>query len=171
MKILLTAFIYSLSINLFSQCMDNESDFKKYFIENSANLDPIEGIWSISWTGRVYDIYGNLLARDKSPQSTQEIIIRNGNEFISCPNKTTSSSPIFKSTFQRTAADGIYIYSKLFYSTSETAKANATLNKGLLEAKICASNRSTNAKAARLQPTSKAVASVLLRYGGQRHCA
>lgn len=133
MKILLTAIIYSFSINLFSQCMDNESDFKKYFIENSANLDPIEGIWSISWKGRVYDIYGNLLANEKSPQSAQEVIIRNGNEFISCPNKATNSSSIFKGTFQKTAAVGIYIYNRFFYSTSENAQANATLNNGLLE--------------------------------------
>ena len=34
-----------------------------------------------------------------------------------------------------------------------------------LVTKICASNRSTNAKAARLQPTSKALASVLLSDG------
>ena len=37
--------------------------------------------------------------------------------------------------------------------------------------KISASNRSTNAKAAQLQPTSKAFASVLLSNGRLRHCA
>ncbi len=37
--------------------------------------------------------------------------------------------------------------------------------------KGCASNRSTNAKAARLQPTTKALASVLLSDGRLRHCA
>jgi hypothetical protein len=37
--------------------------------------------------------------------------------------------------------------------------------------KIYTSNRSTNAKAARLLLTSKALASVLLSDGGLRHCA
>jgi hypothetical protein len=37
-----------------------------------------------------------------------------------------------------------------------------TIKRAQTELEICASNRSTSAKAARLQPTSKALASVLL---------
>jgi S1-C subfamily serine protease len=134
MKILLSAFICCLSINLFGQCLDNETEFKKYFTENSASLDPIEGIWSTDFSVRVYDIYGNLLRKDKNElPGTSVIIRRNGNEFVSCPIKALSGSSGKEATFLKTAANGIYVHNIPFDITSENVQCNATLNNGILD--------------------------------------
>ncbi len=48
---------------------------------------------------------------------------------------------------------------------------NNHINASATETKTGASNRSTNAKAAQIQPTPKALASVLLSIGRLRHSA
>ena len=41
--------------NIFGQCLESESEYKKYFKTNIQNLDPIEGIWSPSYKTTCYD--------------------------------------------------------------------------------------------------------------------
>jgi len=109
----------------FSQCLVSENEFKSYFTENISKLNPIEGIYSVTYTYSKYS-HGELMGRDENPNYSNCAIIRDGQDFILCflPPKSTV---INYSKFSTTSIDGIYIWKNSNSTFGVIDGANAKL--------------------------------------------
>lgn len=67
----------------FAQCNPNIESYQRYFNKNILNLDPIEGVWKVSRTTRLYSD-GNLRHIQRFNESETWIITKNGALFITC---------------------------------------------------------------------------------------
>jgi len=127
--VLLFTFLSFTSVVIAQQHPTTQSQWETYFVNRIQSLDPIEGIWSGSYTVSVYN--GNRLVSQSSyPQAFTFAIYKSGNVYkancLDCKISTRS--------FQNTAVAGIYLFEIYFAESRSTAKANAILTGGgLLE--------------------------------------
>lgn len=132
--ITLIIFIYT-TANVKAQCLNNRTEFESYFKANIETLNPIEGIWSESFKGKLYED-GELIDVQNQSHSSEVAIIRDGDSFRICSlnngAKVTSSS-----VFNPTANPNMYIYKWTMYKQVEyTTTAIATMKDiGIIEFK------------------------------------
>lgn len=122
-----------LSISSFAQPFGGtQSQWETYFISKIQSLDPIEGIWSISNVGKLYDKNNTLRAQQPVPGSETVAIYNDGSAYK--VYSLDSYDYYGTGTFHNTAVAGIYLF-KIFYNTSHSsAKTNAVLTgNGFLE--------------------------------------
>lgn len=118
------------SVISIAQPFNRQVQWEKYFEDNIQNLDPIEGIWSIST--KVSVSYKNDFQESDVPYDEMVAIYKDGNSYnIYSLDQYDNYS---NGTFQNTSIPRLYIF-KIFYSRSNsTAKTNASLTAdGLLE--------------------------------------
>jgi|GEM_PF-2306473 len=134
-KVITTAlFLVCLNIlNTGAQCLKSEQEYKDYYEKNIVNLDPIEGIWDVSYKFNRYDD-GNLVNVEENQKRYNAYIIRYGDKFYSCgiPELVTTT----KITFKKTASDNVYLYDKItsaeVWQNNSKYKATAILKNNLL---------------------------------------
>ncbi len=68
---------------LYAQCTQSLEAFNLYFNKNLLKLDPIEGVWKVSRTTRMYS-NGNLRQIKRFDKSETWIITKNGNLYTTC---------------------------------------------------------------------------------------
>jgi len=132
MKIVFAAIIATiLVLQTSGQGLNSEQEFKEYYRKNISTIDPIEGIWSVSFT--VKNIYQNeVIQSENTPQSETVAVIKK-NDYYSTFN-TDGSSFDSDIKFYKTATFGIYLFNTYFKKSNSTAKGNAILTgNGLLE--------------------------------------
>lgn len=66
-----------------AQCNPNIESYQTYFRKNILNLNPIEGVWKVSRTTRMFSDE-NLRHIQRYNESETWIITKNGNLFITC---------------------------------------------------------------------------------------
>ena len=124
---------FFISHSLSQQCAESENFYKEYFQKNYDSLDPIEGIWSVNSTSKVFDVYGQLKDSWYAPQSNKVRIVRENDKLILCSllEGQTENDIIF---FKNTATPGIYLYERNYAGSNLVAKANALIaNPGMIE--------------------------------------
>ena len=114
----------SFAVLSFGQCLNSEQAYEKYFKENIANLNPIEGIWSISINEKVYDQYNQLVKDQNSPQVVTVGVIKKDDYYFTCGISASLSNQM---KFYKTSIPGIYLYNHYYTKSNSTAKANALL--------------------------------------------
>ncbi len=67
--LILTIIINLWGYRMLAQCDEIASNYQRYLISHSLNLDPIEGMWKAYRTVRVYK--GNYLKRTKKEEFTE----------------------------------------------------------------------------------------------------
>jgi S1-C subfamily serine protease len=121
-------------LNVLAQPFNTQEQWEQYFKTKIKDLDPIEGIWSQSFTFKVFDKYNSLRQSKFVPQDATIVIYKVGDKF-----KTYDISPNLENsntgtTFINTATAGIYLMELYYRKSYSTAKANAVLTgSGLLE--------------------------------------
>jgi S1-C subfamily serine protease len=115
----------------YTQCLNSETEFKNYFDKNINTLDPIEGIWSESYTTYIYKNGEIVSAQQEVQEATDFAIMKDGNKFILCALKGDVNQKK-KEEFTSTAANGIYLYKGTYTNTGNIDKANAVLTDGVL---------------------------------------
>ena len=131
--VFLNIFLLSLiSFNSYTQCLETEDAYKDFYNKNISTLDPIEGVWSVSRSVKLYNLNNELVDSKFDPQAGKDAIIRVGDKFIVCPiEKDNTNSEVL---FSKTAISGVYLYQRIFHNTSSIAKADAVISSGgLLE--------------------------------------
>ena len=125
-------FIISISSGIFSQPFSTQSQWEKYFTDRIQNLDPIEGIWSVSYTGKRYDSYNRLVWQEHFPPSEKMAIYKTGNVYMRYNIGGINDYSNF--SFQNSATSGIYILEIYFNASRSITTANVVLaGNGLLE--------------------------------------
>lgn len=128
-----TIITISFAMKVFGQCLETEQAFKDYFIANIPTIDPIEGVWSVNSTVKIYNRYNELENTKYTPQAATIAIIKNGDKFLGC-TITREGKDIGKITFSKTTLSNIYLYNQNFYGTNTVAKANVVFSsESLLE--------------------------------------
>lgn len=125
-KIILLFITLSLSFNHSAQCFQTEEEFKDYYTQNISKLDPIEGIWSVNATFKLFNTDNRLIESKYSPQNSKVAIIKEDDHFLLCRLlKKEDNSTIIIS---KTANDLIYLYQKTFAESNSVAKTNMVLS-------------------------------------------
>jgi S1-C subfamily serine protease len=123
--ILLFIFLY-LSFNHLAQCFQTEEEFKDYYTKNISKLDPIEGIWSVNATFKLFNSDNQLVESKYSPQNSKVAIIKEGDHFLLCRLLKKEDNSII--IISKTANDLIYLYQKTFTESNSVAKTNMVLS-------------------------------------------
>jgi clan AA aspartic protease (TIGR02281 family) len=105
-KIIVLLIAIIISSHSFGQCLGGEDYYKEYFKQNISSLDPIEGIWNCTTTGKTY--YDGVLNGDPSKNNTEFAIIKNGDNYIMCNLNSTGKSAYAE--FTLTATNGLYLF-------------------------------------------------------------
>jgi hypothetical protein len=112
-----------------TQCLDSEESFKKYFQSNMATLDPVEGIWSVD---RTVKIFGPSNSTDYYPQIERCAIIKNGDVFQIC--NISGRFDYLNCTLSKTTNDKLFLYNKIYKGSEALVKANfKAVNVGIFE--------------------------------------
>lgn len=135
MKNLVSILIIALApIAAFAQPFSTQSQWETYFKNKIEELDPIEGIWSNSYTMKLYNNYNNLVGSRYNPQVATTVIYKVGNKYKTYDIGQNAQNSYADMTFINTANSGIYLMENYYRNTYSTAKANAILTgNGLLE--------------------------------------
>lgn len=117
MKRLYCIFIITiLYYNVFSQELNSRKYWENYFNNNINTLNPIEGIWSASYTMKIYDSY-NRLQGDNYQPLIEDVVIQNiGGQYHIKEVGQKDSYGIFEAT----AVKQIYLYRGNQYNIKAT---------------------------------------------------
>jgi len=121
-----------MALEIIAQPFSTQSQWENYFKKKIQNLDPIEGIWSSSYTKKVSS---NKFVNSKYyPQNSSYAIYKVRNKYKAYWFGQNTDNSTFEQTFINTASAGVYLM-KIYYKKSySTARANAVLTGiGLLE--------------------------------------
>jgi hypothetical protein len=114
-----------ISLHSFGQLQEySEEVFKKDFIENLENLDPIEGIWNIDVTQETYH-FDTLFDVQQSKQPLKIAIFKQKDKFFSYQ----MSGELFEAEFNSTDVKSVYLYRNYFPSISQYSKNQAVICK------------------------------------------
>lgn len=122
-NIIILGLLFIINVSGITQCTKKtKSEWENYFKNEIDRLDPIEGIWSVETSMKVYDRNGKLIY----PQNAnhESLILRKGNDFLECPLGDEVSSPV---TYAKTAINNIYNRKSTDYETRTTVVCNAKL--------------------------------------------
>lgn len=117
-----TLLLFGLTL-LKAQTLYSEDDYKKYFIDNIGKLDPIEGIWSVSFSETTI---GRNYKDETNNENTRKVVIikSNYNFELRELNSSEKANVFFEST-----SSNVYLYKNV----SVNATGNAYLkNQGVL---------------------------------------
>jgi len=143
-RVMLRLFLFCtilLFLPLFSQiavwaaCTDTEESLRAYITSAKSPLDPIEGIWSLTYTKTVYDSSGKQTSRKAHQDVFRVGMKRAGALFDGCILNAADDKLTGKSIgrFQQTSTPGAYLFKLAFLPTGASAKAIAGItSKGLL---------------------------------------
>lgn len=110
MRLVLTILALTLLTKTFGQCSETESSFKEYVRKNIQTIDPIEGIWTVTSTLKIYDANKRVIDSYEGQGQVLNIAIkRQGDKFTVCglPRDKVDKSI---ETFTKTATKGLYLY-------------------------------------------------------------
>lgn len=114
------------AMHSFGQCLSSEQSFKDYFTKNISTNEPIEGIWSLNLTVKIYNQYNQLISNEYSPQISKVVIIRDGDKFKTCAlNDNHGGSTAI---FVKTATTGVYLFQTTFAGSYAVAKSTAIID-------------------------------------------
>jgi S1-C subfamily serine protease len=120
--IIIIVIIYS--IRIFGQCLGSEQVYKEYFNKNISTIDPIEGIYSVDNTYKMYQ-NNQLVNSHITPQATKYAIKKDGYSFKIC-------DIIYKNEIiellNKTASQSVYLFQKTFSGSNTIAKTNAIIS-------------------------------------------
>ena len=121
--LILTIIINLWGYRMLAQCDEIASNYQRYLISHSLNLDPIEGMWKAYRTVRVYK--GNYLKRTKKEEFTETwAILKQDNHFIVCTgNKDLNIPEIFFTKAQNLK----YVFNKNYVKQKAFVSAYASL--------------------------------------------
>lgn len=115
--------------NGITQCLNSEDNYKSYFESNMVNLDPVEGIWSVD---RTVKIFGPSNSTDYNPQSERCAIIRNGDKFQIC--NISGKCDYISCNLTKTTNDNLFLFNKIYKGSEALVKANfKAVNIGIFE--------------------------------------
>jgi S1-C subfamily serine protease len=120
----------SYAVQTFGQCLNSEQAYEKYFKENITNLNPIEGIWSVTETDKIYDQTNQLVGSQSNPQVGYVAIIKNDDYFFVCGTSGNLVGTEMK--FYKTANSDIYLFNQYLKASHSTIKSNAVLTENSL---------------------------------------
>lgn len=130
------------AINIIAQPFSTQAQWENYFKNKILDLDPIEGIWSISTTMKYYDWYNDLRDSEYHPQIGVSAIYKFGSEYKDYEighnadyySYDAADNKYSVISFVNTASESVYLM-EIYYSRSYSkARANAVLTgSGLLE--------------------------------------
>ena len=108
MKILFTVYILIFMgwFNAKSQPFSSQAGWENYFSNRVNDLDPIEGIWSLSSVYKIYDQSNSLIKSDILEHCMTLAVYGNGNEYFTYSVGTSEPAEI---RFLKTAASDGYI--------------------------------------------------------------
>ena len=116
----------------YCQCGKGELAFISYFKENLNNLDPIEGIYSVTYTFSKYTTRNGFVGKDENPNMCKCAIIKSGTNFILCDLASSTGSGIPNSNFSSTSIEGMFMWEFNNTQYGVVEKANAKLSEGKL---------------------------------------
>ena len=120
----------SMTIQLNAQCLNSKAEFENYFLTNISNLDPIEGIWSMSAGAKTFNKDELFAELPMKSQLNEYAIIKDGSLFKLCKITGTPMENIVE--FRATANQSIYLFKRT--KDGEITTANAIMTSiGLLE--------------------------------------
>ncbi len=127
-----------------AQCPERtEDEWKNYFMEHSAELDAIEGLWSSNATEFIYNFYYSTdispdipIINEMPPSRFLGVIIKQGDNFYSCSCKRESKpdNAIYiasYSIYKKTASKNVYLRES-YKDSKMVHNSNALLNNGVL---------------------------------------
>lgn len=135
---LISAIIIDMVIGyrVFAQCDEISSNFQRYQLSHSLNLDPLEGVWKAYRTVKVFQ--KNQLKRIKKDEKAQSwAILRDHQNFIVCFGSKKVDEPTFYFTKQDSAN---YIFYKNYINEKTFVSAFAYLNEEKVTFKFYESN-------------------------------
>lgn len=134
-KISFSIILCSISIGLFGQCLRDKDEFIDYFKENSATLDPIEGIWTLNCVTTFY--YNGSFHSEKKDAVLSKWAIKKESEisFGVCDiseGQSSNEASNFKASFETSAIRSLYTYKCNYSSPSWIGKANVEVTEGVI---------------------------------------
>jgi S1-C subfamily serine protease len=114
----------------FGQCLNSEQAYKEYYKQNIATLNPIEGIWSVTETDKIYNPSNQLVGNQTHSQVGYVSIIKKEDYYIVCATSSRLNGTEMK--FYRTANSDIYLFNQYLNASHSTIKANAVLTQNSL---------------------------------------
>jgi len=118
--------------NILAQPFNTQVEWETYFKNRIKDLNPIEGIWSLSSTAKLFNYNNTYNNKQYFPQASKEVIYKSGNKYLRYTLNEDNSN--FQISFNATASQGIYLMECYYKKSYSTSKANATLkNNSLLE--------------------------------------
>lgn len=123
-SIFITIIALSFALQTFGQCLNSEQAYKEYYKKNINTLNPIEGIWSISFNEKVYDQYNQLVKNQDYSQVVTVGVIKKDEYYFTCGISANLNNEM---KFYKTSNPGIYLYNHYYKKSNSTAKANAVL--------------------------------------------
>ncbi|MDD2635554.1 MAG: hypothetical protein PHW82_08660 [Bacteroidales bacterium] len=131
MKTLITVLFMFYSFCVFSQAFTTQSEWEAYFISATDKLDPIEGIWKITSTMKIYNDNNQLIYTKNDTQIRTKVVYKLNNKFIS---HTIVGNDSYVVMFSNTATSNHYLVNIYNKNAFSTAKTTATMtDSGLLE--------------------------------------
>lgn len=118
---------------IIAQPFSTQTEWEQYFKSKIHDLDPIEGIWSMSSNAKVYNIFLNTLTgNNKESQYAKSAVYKTENNKYKVFDITNNKDGEYIIT--QTASNGIYLLEHSYLKSNSTVKANANLkNRGILE--------------------------------------
>lgn len=129
-KSIVCVFILGIThLTAFTQCNKSIEEYNSYFKKNIINLDPIEGVWKVSRTTRMY-LNGNIRHIQRFNESETWIITKNGGTFIVCYPETHNLDYSFE-CYSKDSKN--YLFKKNYltlktYTFSSALLSNKTVN-------------------------------------------
>lgn len=128
--ILLLILNLSTHSKIISQPFNTQTKWEQYFNENSSSLDPIEGIWTVNFTLKIY--FNDSLQQKTNQNTAKWAIVKKEKKFLACSLDGESKSSIV--SFTESTGNGLYIYEKIDQVNKIKYSANAFLtNRTILE--------------------------------------
>jgi len=121
---------------VFAQCDEISSNFQRYQFSHSLNLDPLEGVWKVYRTVKIFQ--NNQLKRVKKDENAQSwAILRNNSNFIVCFGSKDLDEPTFYFSKKDSAN---YVLYKNYIKQKTFVSAYAYLNEEKLTFKFYENN-------------------------------
>ncbi len=112
---------------VWAACTDTEESLRTYITSAKSPLDPIEGIWSLTYTRTIYDSSGKQVSRKVHQDLFRVGIKRAGALFDGCILTASDAKLVGRGIgqFQPTSTPGAYLFKLAFLPTGASAKAVA----------------------------------------------
>ncbi len=122
------------SFESIAQPFSKQSQWENYFKSKIQNLDPIEGVWSNSYTIEISAPIENGDYSNYYPQAGTSAIYKEDNKYKVYYFGENADNSICEISFINTALEGIYLMNSYYEKSYSTARSNAVLtDNGLLE--------------------------------------